>query len=105
MYMWRHNKKQQYLIKNYDHQQCDLFPEFYSANILLDRHLDAKIGDLGLAQQATGGTVTGELTHITKKNTDAKDYKNKAYYAPEILRGNGFSVKGDTYAFGVVSFF
>ena len=49
--------------------------------------------------------MTGELTHITKKNTDAKDYKNKAYYAPEILRGNGFSVKGDTYAFGVVSFF
>lgn len=75
-----------------------------SANILLDRHFDAKIGDLGLAQQATGGTVTGELTHITKKNTNTKDYKNQAYYAPEILRGNGFSVKGDTFAFGVVIF-
>ena len=46
--------------------------------------------------------MTGELTHITKKTTQVKDYKNKAYYAPEILRGNGFSVKGDTFAFGVV---
>ena len=74
----------------------------FSANILLDRHFDAKIGDLGLAQQATGGSVTGELTHITKKTTDTRDYKNQAYYSPEILRGNVFSVKGDTYAFGVV---
>ncbi|XP_052779813.1 interleukin-1 receptor-associated kinase-like 2 [Mya arenaria] len=73
-----------------------------SSNILLDRHMEAKIGDLGLAQQATGGEVTGRLTHITRATMCHHDYENKAYYAPEISRGNVFSVKGDTYAFGVV---
>ncbi|XP_052213697.1 uncharacterized protein LOC127832334 isoform X2 [Dreissena polymorpha] len=75
-----------------------------SSNILLDQYYEAKIGDLGLAQQATGGEVTGKMTHITKKNTSAQDYTNMAYYAPEIKRGNVFSVKGDTYAFGVVMY-
>ncbi|XP_053377162.1 uncharacterized protein LOC123530515 isoform X2 [Mercenaria mercenaria] len=75
-----------------------------SGNILLDNHFEAKIGDLGLAKQATGGEVTGRLTHITKKTTSIHDYKNKAYHPPEIARGNGFSVKGDAYSFGVVIF-
>lgn len=75
-----------------------------SSNILLDRHLEAKIGDLGLAKQATGGDVTGKLTHITKKTTSIHDYRHKAYHAPEIARGNVFSVKGDSYSFGVVMF-
>lgn len=44
------------------------------------------------------------MTHITKKTTGIQDYRNKAYHPPEIARGNGFSVKGDTYSFGVVSF-
>lgn len=74
----------------------------FSSNILLTAHFEARISDLGLAQQATGGEVTGKLTHVTKKNTSIQDYENKAYYAPEIARGNGFSIKGDTYAFGVV---
>lgn len=75
---------------------------FFSSTILIDAHFEAKIGDLGLAQQATGGEVTGKLTHITKKNTCKKDYENRAYQAPEIFRGNTASLKGDTYSFGVV---
>ncbi|KAL4225969.1 hypothetical protein ACF0H5_013956 [Mactra antiquata] len=73
-----------------------------SANVLLDRHFEAKIGDLGLAKSATGGEVTGRMTHITKKTTGIQDYRNQAYHPPEIGRGNGFSVKGDAYSFGVV---
>ena len=55
-----------------------------------------------MAQHATGGEITGKLTYVTKKNTSVKDYQNRAYYAPEILRGNIASLKGDTYAYGVV---
>lgn len=75
-----------------------------STNILLDKHFEAKIGDLGVAQHATGGEVRGKMTHITKKNTSIQDYTNRSYYAPEIIRGSGFSVSGDTYAFGVVMY-
>jgi serine/threonine protein kinase len=78
---------------------------FYSANILLDEHFVAKISDLGMAKPATGGETAGRLTHITKKTTSISDYKNKAYHPPEIARGNGFSIKGDAYSFGVVSYF
>ncbi|KAL3851639.1 hypothetical protein ACJMK2_015371 [Sinanodonta woodiana] len=75
-----------------------------SANILLDRHFEAKIGDLGLAQHATGRSESGAYTHITKKQADTRQYQCRAYQAPEVLRGNGFSVKGDAYSFGVVLF-
>ncbi|XP_060562129.1 uncharacterized protein LOC132721767 isoform X2 [Ruditapes philippinarum] len=75
-----------------------------SANILLDEHFVAKISDLGMAKPATGGETAGRLTHITKKTTSISDYKNKAYHPPEIARGNGFSIKGDAYSFGVVMF-
>ncbi|KAK3601769.1 hypothetical protein CHS0354_016131 [Potamilus streckersoni] len=75
-----------------------------SANILLDRHFEAKVGDLGLAQHATGRSESGSYTHITKKQADTRQYQCRAYQAPEVLRGNGFSVKGDAYSFGVVLF-
>ncbi|XP_041349899.1 LRR receptor-like serine/threonine-protein kinase GSO2 [Gigantopelta aegis] len=73
-----------------------------SANILLDRHFEAKIGDLGQAQQATSGAITGKFTHITKKCMSTKIYGTKAYFAPEVMRGSEMSVKSDVYAFGVV---
>lgn len=75
-----------------------------SGNILLDRHFEAKIGDLGLAKQATGGDCPGQKTHITKQTTSVYDYQNQAYHPPEVMRGGGFSVKGDSYSFGVVIF-
>lgn len=74
-----------------------------SSNILLDKHLEAKIADLGLARHATGGSSqSGRLTHITKKQTFTKQYQTKAYLPPEVIRGNAMSIKGDTYSFGVV---
>jgi serine/threonine protein kinase len=75
-----------------------------SSNILLDKHMEAKIGDLGLAKHATGGSQSGKLTHITKKQTGTKQYQTKAYLPPEVIRGNAMSIKGDTYSFGVVSY-
>ena len=76
----------------------------HSANILLDRHFEAKIGDLGQAQHATSGAITGKFTHITKKDMNTKIYGTKAYFAPEVMRGSPMSIKSDVYAFGVVSF-
>ncbi|XP_061187681.1 uncharacterized protein LOC133195768 [Saccostrea echinata] len=73
------------------------------SNILLDKHMEAKIGDLGLAKHATGGSgQSGKLTHITKKQTGTKQYQTKAYLPPEVIRGNAMSIKGDTFSFGVV---
>lgn len=66
--------------------------------------MEAKIGDLGLAKHATGGSQSGKLTHITKKQTGTKQYQTKAYLPPEVIRGNAMSIKGDTYSFGVVSY-
>ncbi|KAK3103350.1 hypothetical protein FSP39_018655 [Pinctada imbricata] len=73
-----------------------------SANILLDKHLEPKIGDLGLAQHATGGSGTKKLTHITKKQSHSKQYQCMAYLPPEAQRGTQMSIKGDTFSFGVV---
>lgn len=79
-----------------------------SANILLDKHFEAKIGDLGQAQYAnskTSGVLTGRFTHISQKQASSKIYGTKAYLAPELLRAGGrMSVKTDIYAFGVVSY-
>ncbi|ESO91424.1 hypothetical protein LOTGIDRAFT_228846 [Lottia gigantea] len=74
-----------------------------SANILLDKYHEAKIGDLGQAQHVNSGAITGKLTHITKKDAKSKLYGTKAYLSPELLRGNeNMSIKTDIYAFGVV---
>ncbi|XP_067683751.1 uncharacterized protein [Haliotis asinina] len=77
-----------------------------SANILLDKHFEAKIGDLGQAQYANSkasSVLTGRFTHITQKQASSKIYGTKAYLAPELMRAGGhMSIKSDIYAFGVV---
>ncbi|XP_033744902.1 receptor-like kinase LIP2 isoform X2 [Pecten maximus] len=73
-----------------------------SANILLDKHLEAKISDLGMAKHAQKGSTTGALTHITKQQMGTKEYISKAYLPPEAQRGSQMSIKGDTFSFGVV---
>ncbi|XP_060075391.1 uncharacterized protein LOC132555067 [Ylistrum balloti] len=73
-----------------------------SANILLDKHLEAKISDLGMAKHAQKGSTTGALTHITKQQMGTKEYTSKAYLPPEAQRGSQMSIKGDTFSFGVV---
>ncbi|XP_046544485.1 interleukin-1 receptor-associated kinase 1-like [Haliotis rubra] len=77
-----------------------------SANILLDKHFEAKIGDLGQAQYAnskTSSVLTGRFTHISQKQATSKIYGTKTYLAPELIRAGGrMSIKSDIYAFGVV---
>ena len=63
-----------------------------SANVLLDRHYNAKVGDFGLARDVDG---TGGKT--------SKVMGTSGYIAPEYLHGQ-ISPKIDVYAFGVVSF-
>ncbi|XP_050412903.1 uncharacterized protein LOC126827519 [Patella vulgata] len=76
-----------------------------SANILLDKNFEARIGDLGQAQHANSGSVTGQITHITKSCSNTKLYGTKAYLPPEVHRGNyNLSTKFDVFAFGVVLF-
>lgn len=75
-----------------------------SANILLDKHLEAKISDLGMAKHAQKGSTTGALTHITKQQMGTKEYTSKAYLPPEAQRGSQMSIKGDVFSFGVVMF-
>ncbi|KAK6175066.1 hypothetical protein SNE40_013603 [Patella caerulea] len=76
-----------------------------SANILLDRNFEARIGDLGQAQHANSGSVTGQITHITRSCSNTKLYGTKAYLPPEVHRGNyNLSIKFDVFSFGVVLF-
>lgn len=69
---------------------------FYRANILLDNHLNAKLGDFGFAYQIPelkmGRTV---ITAPTFARTEG-------YYAPEVAHGQ-ISPKADVYSYGVVS--
>ena len=72
---------------------------FFSSNILLDRHYEAKIGDFGLARDGP----TGDLKSYTIMKTDSKIMGTTAYMAPEYCRNRVLSREVDTYAFGVVS--
>lgn len=76
-----------------------------SANILLDKHMEARIGDLGQAQQATGrdgGSNSCRLTHITRAQATTKQYGTRAYQPTEVQSGGRLSVKSDIFAMGVV---
>lgn len=76
-----------------------------SANILLDKNFEARIGDLGQAEQATGcekGSSSQRHTHITRAQVTSKLYGTKAYQPREVLAGGSLSIKGDVFAMGVV---
>ena len=76
-----------------------------SANILLDRYFEAKLGDLGQAKYATkssGDGSTAGLTHFTKADTATKQFGTKAYIDP-YAGPSQMSIKSDIYALGVVS--
>ena len=65
-------------------------------NILLDKHLSAKLGDLGFAKEIS--KVVGNRSFITTKLVA----KTLGYSPPEMDTGK-LSPKGDVYSYGVVS--
>ncbi|RWS06071.1 interleukin-1 receptor-associated kinase 4-like protein [Dinothrombium tinctorium] len=68
-----------------------------SANILLDKHLNPKVGDFGLAR--VGSQAENDITRTSAKTTNI--IGTSVYMAPEAFRGD-VSVKLDTFSFGVV---
>nr|UCK81525.1 interleukin-1 receptor-associated kinase 1 [Arenicola marina] len=81
-----------------------LHGDIKSANVLLDKHFEAKIGDFGLAKVANSGG-NFKYTHVSEVDPNAKVYGSKAYLPAEYLSGQHKLRKDtDVYSFGVVIF-
>ena len=65
-------------------------------NILLDKHLHAKVGDFGFAK-AVPSTVHGK-SHFSV----AECCGSPGYTAPELVHGE-LSTKADVYSMGIIS--
>ncbi|ELT92848.1 hypothetical protein CAPTEDRAFT_53959, partial [Capitella teleta] len=72
-----------------------------SANILLDKHFEAKIGDFGLSRLATSGAYT-DYTHASLSDLKSKVFGSEAYLPDDFLRTLKHSISTDTYSFGIV---
>ncbi len=91
----------------YLHNQRKKFLEFIlleiihgdmkSLNILLDKHLQAKVSDFGLSRynQISATSSTSHVAQVAVGFT-------VPYAAPEVLNGSKLCWQGDVYAFGVV---
>ena len=74
-----------------------LFYFLFRANILLDRHYNAKLGDFGFARQLP--KVTEGRTLVTAPIFA----KSLGYFPPELQEMTKHSPKSDMYSYGVVS--
>ena len=62
-----------------------------SANVLLDRSLNAKISDFGLSR-----------VKMSSKNKPGSAGGTAEYQPPEVLRGNAYDEYADAYAYGIL---
>ncbi|GMJ09018.1 PBS1-Like 26 [Hibiscus trionum] len=70
-----------------------IYRDLKSSNILLDKELNAKLSDFGLAKLGP----TGDNTHVSSRVMGTY-----GYCAPEYQRTGHLTVKSDLYSFGVV---
>ncbi|KAG8298063.1 Interleukin-1 receptor-associated kinase 1 [Homalodisca vitripennis] len=68
-----------------------------SANILLDNNFEPRLGDFGLAREGP----LQQYTHVKVSRV----HGTRPYLPDEFLRAKQFSVKVDTYSFGVAFHF
>ena len=84
-------------LHNHDHSGKQLVHgDIKSANILLDRNMEPKIGDFGLAREVDGGA--------SKYFVLSTIYGTQFYLPEDFLRSKKLSTKVDTYSFGVILF-
>ena len=84
-------------LHNHDHSGKQLVHgDIKSANILLDKNFEPKIGDFGLAREVDGGK--------SKYFVLSTIYGTQFYLPQDFLRSKKLSAKVDTYSFGVILF-
>ena len=84
-------------LHNHDHSGKQLVHgDIKSANILLDKNFEPKIGDFGLAREVDGGK--------SKYFVPSTIYGTQFYLPQDFLRSKKLSAKVDTYSFGVILF-
>jgi len=69
---------------------------FYSANILLDRNFEAKVGDFGLAREMNPTSPADSYVKVSRV------HGTRPYLPDEYLRSKKLSTKVDTFSFGTM---
>ena len=74
------------------HRKEIIHRDLKSQNILLDKHMSAKVADLGLAKSRK------IMTQTLNKMTQAVG--TPLWMAPEVVRGQSYSTSADVFSFG-----
>jgi interleukin-1 receptor-associated kinase 1 len=69
-----------------------------SANILLDRNFEAKVGDFGLAREMSPNSAGASYVKVSRV------HGTRPYLPDEYLRSKKLSTKVDTFSFGIMLF-
>uniref|UniRef100_A0A6B2L5E3 non-specific serine/threonine protein kinase n=1 Tax=Arcella intermedia TaxID=1963864 RepID=A0A6B2L5E3_9EUKA len=86
----------------YLHSRSIIFRDLKGRNILLNKHLNVKLCDFGLARYFTAGMNSVTSTpHLSGRNISS-NVGTPAFMAPEILLQQPYNEKIDVFAFGLV---